>query len=639
MTETQADRHTFPDITGHWINGKTSATTEAAMNVVSPATGAVVATIPSGTAEDVDAAVAAARAAWPGWAATAPGDRAQVITGLAQKLTERVEEIAQAVTAEIGSPITLSRFAQAAMPPAVAASVAGAAAGLHWTEEIANSLVVREPVGVVGAITPWNFPLQQIMTKMAPALVAGNTMVFKPSELAPLTARILAEAAAEAGVPDGVFNVVYGTGPAVGEAIASHPGIDMVTFTGSTAVGKRISVLAAATVKRVALELGGKSASVVLEDADLNLAVESTLRSAFINSGQVCGAWTRMIVPASKQEQIVQLITQAAGAYTVGDPDDEATGIGPLASEKQWERVNGYIERGIADGATLVLGGPGRIPGLEHGAYIRPTVFSGVDPDSAIAQEEIFGPVLAVIPYTGEDEAVAIANNSIYGLAGAVFGEPERALRVAMRMRTGQVDINAAQFNLLAPFGGYKQSGHGREFGRIGIEVKSIQRGPAGRRGHSPAGHLLRPRRAAPGRGCSGAATSRPPEEADHDENGHARDQAGRLGSAARVRPHPRGGCRCGETAAPGSGRVADQRRCASRCPAGTAARGGDEGRAAEHRPFPRNPDHRTVRGVRQRHVRGQQRVRRRAHARRPYRLPRGPGRARVRRGYRCCRT
>jgi aldehyde dehydrogenase (NAD+) len=480
MTETRADRHTLPDITGHWINGKTSAAAEASMNVISPATGAVVATIPSGTAEDVDAAVAAARAAWPGWGATAPADRAQVIAGLAEKLTERGEEIAQAITAEIGSPITLSRFAQAAMPPAVAASVAGVSAGFHWTEEMANSLVVRDPVGVVGAITPWNFPLQQIMTKMAPALVAGNTMVFKPSELAPLTARILAEAAADAGVPDGVFNVVYGTGPVVGEAIASHPGIDMVTFTGSTAVGRRVSMLAARTVKRVALELGGKSASVVLEDADLNLAVESTLRSAFINSGQVCGAWTRMIVPASKQDQIAGLITQAAAAYTVGDPNEEATGVGPLASEKQWERVNGYIERGITDGATLVFGGPGRIPGLEHGAYIRPTVFADVDPDSAIAQEEIFGPVLALIPYTGEEEAVGIANNSIYGLAGAVFGEPERALKVARQMRTGQVDINAAQFNFLAPFGGFKQSGHGREFGRIGIEefteVKSIQR-------------------------------------------------------------------------------------------------------------------------------------------------------------------
>jgi aldehyde dehydrogenase (NAD+) len=263
-------------------------------------------------------------------------------------------------------------------------------------------------------------------------------------------------------------------------AIVAHPDVDMISFTGSTGVGKRISALAAGTVKRVGLELGGKSASVVLEDADLNLAVEATLRSAFTNSGQVCGAWTRMIVPASKRDEILRLIRQAAEAYAVGDPNDEATLVGPLASEMQWARVNGYIERGIADGATLVLGGPGRVPGLEHGAYIRPTVFADVAPDSVIAQEEIFGPVLSVIAYNDEDEAIAIANNSIYGLAGAVFGEPVRALEVAKRIRTGQIDLNAAQFNPLAPFGGYKQSGNGREFGRIGVEefteIKSIQR-------------------------------------------------------------------------------------------------------------------------------------------------------------------
>jgi aldehyde dehydrogenase (NAD+) len=476
MTDTQ----TTLSIRGHWINGAVARTGGATANVISPVTGAVVATVPSGTAEDVDAAVIAARAALPAWAATAPEERARIIGELAKRLTERTEEIAQAITAEIGAPIMLSRFGQAGIPVAVATSVAGLAADIPWTEEIGNSLIVREPVGVVGAITPWNFPLQQIMTKMAPALLAGDTMVFKPAELAPLTARILADAAADAGLPAGVFNVVYGSGPVVGEAIAKHPGVDMVTFTGSTAVGKRIAVLAADSVKRVGLELGGKSASVVLEDADLNLAVESTLRSAFTNSGQICGAWTRMIVPASKQSEILQLITRAAAGYTVGDPKEETTGIGPLASEKQWERVNGYIERGIADGATLVLGGPGRIPGLEQGAYIRPTVFADVDPDSVIAQEEIFGPVLAVIPYAGEDEAVAIANNSIYGLSGAVFGDPERALAVAKRLQTGQVDINAAAFNVLAPFGGYKQSGHGREFGRFGVEdfteIKSIQR-------------------------------------------------------------------------------------------------------------------------------------------------------------------
>jgi aldehyde dehydrogenase (NAD+) len=475
--------HNNLSVTGHWINGTvTAATAGATIDVLNPATGAVVATVPSGGAADVDAAVVAARAALPGWAAATPAQRASVIAALGQRLADRAEEVARAVTAEIGAPITLSRLAQAALPSAVAASVAGLAADFPWTEEAGNSLIAREPVGVVGAITPWNFPLQQIMIKMAPALLAGNTMVFKPAELAPLTARILAEAAADAGLPDGVFNVVFGTGPVVGEAIASHPDIDMVSFTGSTAIGKRITVLAAGNVKRVALELGGKSASVVLAGADLNLAVESTLRSAFANSGQVCGAWSRMIVPASRQDEITGLIKQAADAYVVGDPEDEATRIGPVASEKQWLRVNGYIERGVADGATPVAGGPGRIPGLEHGAYIRPTVFADVDPDSVIAQEEIFGPVLSVISYRDgdEDEATAIANNSIYGLAGAVFGDPDRAMAVARRIRTGQVDINAAEFNITAPFGGYKQSGHGREFGRLGIEefteIKSIQR-------------------------------------------------------------------------------------------------------------------------------------------------------------------
>jgi aldehyde dehydrogenase (NAD+) len=273
---------------------------------------------------------------------------------------------------------------------------------------------------------------------------------------------------------------VYGTGRIVGEAISAHSDVDMVTFTGSTGVGKRIAVVASDTVKRVGLELGGKSASVVLEGADLELAVGTTLTSAFSNSGQVCGAWTRMIVPAARQQEILNLIKAAAPQFTVGDPTDETTRIGPLASEAQWQRVNGYIERGIADGATLVVGGPGRVPGFEQGAYVQPTVFADVDPDSVIAQEEIFGPVLSVIPYQDEEDAVRIANNSIYGLSGAVFGEPEDALAVARRLQTGQVDINGAQFNVLAPFGGYKQSGNGREFGRFGVEefteVKSIQR-------------------------------------------------------------------------------------------------------------------------------------------------------------------
>jgi aldehyde dehydrogenase (NAD+) len=339
---------------------------------------------------------------------------------------------------------------------------------------------VREPVGVVGAITPWNFPLQQIITKMVPALLAGNTMVFKPSEIAPLTARILAEVAAQAGLPAGVFNIVYGTGPVVGEAIAAHPGIDMVSFTGSTRAGKRVSVVASDTVKRVALELGGKSANVILDDANLAHAVTLGVASAFANSGQICGAWTRMLVPASKHDEVVELAIAAAAEYTVGDPTDEGTRLGPVVSQAQRQRVISYIKQGIADGAAVATGGPGTIEGLEAGAYVQPTIFANVDPNAVIAQEEIFGPVLSVIPYANEDQAVEIANSTVYGLNGAVFGEDAHALVVAKRLRAGQVDINGAQFNLLAPFGGYKQSGNGREMGRFGLdeflEIKSIQR-------------------------------------------------------------------------------------------------------------------------------------------------------------------
>jgi aldehyde dehydrogenase (NAD+) len=277
-----------------------------------------------------------------------------------------------------------------------------------------------------------------------------------------------------------VLNVVHGTGPVVGEAIAAHPGIDMVSFTGSTRAGKRVSAVASETVKRVALELGGKSANVILPDADLKDAVTRGLASAWSNNGQICGAYTRMLVPADLHDQVVNLLRDAAADYTVGDPADESTQLGPLASEAQRERVAGYIERGIADGATLVVGGPGRPEGLESGAYVKPTIFANVDPDSVIAREEIFGPVLAVIPYTDDDHAVQIANNTIYGLNGAVFGETEHALAIAKRMRTGQVDVNGGQFNPLAPFGGYKQSGNGREYGRLGLEefleTKAIQR-------------------------------------------------------------------------------------------------------------------------------------------------------------------
>ncbi|MEV0459112.1 aldehyde dehydrogenase family protein [Catellatospora methionotrophica] len=464
---------------GHWIGGRIIPGTGETIPVTNPADGKVVAEVPAGTAAHVDQAVAAARAAFPGWAATDPAERAAAVRRIAEGLQARAEEIAVTITTEMGSPIAMSRTAQIGFPVAVATSFAALAADFAWTQQVGNSLIVREPIGVVGAITPWNFPLQQIVSKLAPALVAGDTMVFKPSEVAPLTARILAEVTAEAGLPPGVFNVVYGTGDVVGEAISAHPDIDMVSFTGSTRAGRRISEVAAQTVKRVALELGGKGANVILDDADLAKAVDKGLMMAFTNSGQVCGAWPRMLVPAARHDEIVALAVAAAAQYTVGVPTDEATRLGPLVSEEHRRKVDSYIERGIADGATLVFGGPGRPDGLE-GAYARPTIFANVDPDAAIAQEEIFGPVLTIIPYTDEDHAVAIANSTMYGLTSGVFGAPEHALAVARRLRAGQVDVNGAPWNALAPFGGYRQSGNGREFGHLGLEeyleTKSVQR-------------------------------------------------------------------------------------------------------------------------------------------------------------------
>jgi aldehyde dehydrogenase (NAD+) len=381
----------------------------------------------------------------------------------------------------MGSPIGFSKAVQAGLPVYTSAGVAGLAASFPWTEEIGNSLVVREPIGVVGAVTPWNYPLHQVVAKVAPALVAGCTIVLKPSEVAPLTASILAQITAEAGLPAGVFNVVHGTGPEAGEALAKHPGVDMVSFTGSVPAGRRVQEVAAATVKRVALELGGKSANIVLDDADLTQAVKLGLGNCFINGGQTCTAWTRLLVPASLHDQVVEMAVEQSAKYTVGDPTEESTRIGPMSSERQRERVEGYITTGVSEGAELAAGGPGRPDGLEHGAYVRPTIFSGVRPDMTIAQEEIFGPVLSVMPYDTEDEAVEIANATVYGLAGAVFaGSQERGVEVAKRMRTGQVDVNGGAFNPGAPFGGYKQSGIGREIGEYGIadvlEVKSVQR-------------------------------------------------------------------------------------------------------------------------------------------------------------------
>jgi acyl-CoA reductase-like NAD-dependent aldehyde dehydrogenase len=331
----------------------------------------------------------------------------------------------------------------------------------------------------VGAITPWNYPLHQIAAKVAPALAAGCTVVLKPSEVAPLNAYVLAEVIHDVGLPPGVFNLVAG-GAAVGEAIASHPGVDMVSFTGSTRAGRRVSELASQTVKRVALELGGKSANVILEDANLEKAVATGVTMCYLNSGQTCSALTRMLVPRSRLADVEAIATREAEAATPGDPFADGTRLGPLVSAVQRDRVRSYIQKGIDEGAKLLTGGTDAPEGLEKGYFVRPTVFSEVRRDMTIAQEEIFGPVLSILPYDTEEEAIAIANDSSYGLAGAVWAEdPERAKQVARRIRTGQVDINGGSFNPLAPFGGFKQSGHGRELGRFGLEefleIKSLQ--------------------------------------------------------------------------------------------------------------------------------------------------------------------
>jgi aldehyde dehydrogenase (NAD+) len=465
--------------TGHVINGRLTDAAGERIDVVNPATEEIIASVPAGTAADVDAAVAAATAALPAWSAKSPAERAAAVRSVGGGIYARRDELAATITAEMGSPLSFATKVQASLPAAIAAAIADLIDnGYPFSEEIGNSLILREPVGVVGAITPWNYPLHQIVAKVAPALAAGNTVVLKPSEVAPLNANLFLEILAEAGIPDGVVNLVHGTGQVVGEAISAHPGIDMVSFTGSTAAGKRVSASAAETVKRVALELGGKSANVVLDDADLALAVKIGVANTFINGGQTCTAWTRMLVPAALHDRAVELAVAAAAKYTVGDPLDPTTRVGPMSSPAQRDRVLDYIKVGVNEGATLAYSASD-LP--DRGAYAPPTVFAGVRQDMRIAQEEIFGPVLSILPYADEDEAVSIANATIYGLAGAVFSaDQDRALAVAKRLRTGQVDVNGGAFNPVAPFGGYKQSGNGRELGRHGLdeftEIKSIQR-------------------------------------------------------------------------------------------------------------------------------------------------------------------
>ncbi|MFU8875196.1 aldehyde dehydrogenase family protein [Micromonospora sp. SL4-19] len=463
-------------VAGEWIDPADGEV----IPVENPATGEIVGQVPAGTPADVDRAVAAARAAFPGWAGTAPADRAAHLDRLHGALAARADEIARIIALELGTPIKLATRVQAGLPLTVLRGMVDLAARPSAEETVGNSLVVREPVGVVGAITPWNYPLHQVVAKLAPALAAGCTVVLKPSELTPLTAYLLFDAVGEAGLPPGVVNLVPGTGPVVGEALAGHPDVDLVSFTGSTATGRRIAHLAADRIARVALELGGKSANLILADADLPTAVKVGVGNALLNSGQTCTAWTRMLVHRDRYDEAIDLVRAAVAGYRLGDPFDPATRLGPLVSAAQAERVRGHVDRALADGARLVVGGPdATVPPRGH--FVAPTVFADVHPDSALAQEEVFGPVLAVVPFDDTDEAVAIANNSRYGLAGAVWSaDEEQALAVARRLRTGQVDVNGGAFNPLAPFGGYRQSGLGRELGRFGVEefteVKAIQR-------------------------------------------------------------------------------------------------------------------------------------------------------------------
>jgi aldehyde dehydrogenase (NAD+) len=452
-----------------------------AIDVVSSATEQPYGRVPRGTAEDVDRAVKAARKQFDShWSLTTADQRANWLEKLAGAMKTRVPQTAEAIAHEVGTALGFATKVQVEFPVSMIGLNGKFVREHKLEEEIGNSLIVKEPIGVVGCITPWNYPLHQVVAKIAPAIAAGCTVVLKPAELAPLSALMLADAAHEIGLPAGVLNIVCGAGRVVGEAIVTHPDVDMVSFTGSLQAGRRVGSLAGEGIKKVTLELGGKSAFVVLDDAPFDKAIAAGVNNCMQNSGQTCSAWTRMLVPRARQTEVIDLAKAQLAKLTLGDPFDPKTRLGPLASASQRETVLGFIEQGKKQGADVVAGG-GRPAAFDKGFYVEPTIFANVDNRMAIAQEEIFGPVLAVIPYDTEEEAIRLANDSIYGLAGGVWGgTPERALQVARRLRTGQVDINGGRFNHLAPFGGYKKSGIGRELGPLALEeffqLKAIQR-------------------------------------------------------------------------------------------------------------------------------------------------------------------
>jgi aldehyde dehydrogenase (NAD+) len=455
-----------------YIDGSWSTPSGAKpLPVLNPATEEPIGTISLGSAGDVDAAVKAARRAFPAFSETSREERLALLAKIGEAYQKHYDEMVETISLEMGAPVWLSKVAQAAAPLGHLASAMQVLGSYQFEHEMGTTLLRREPIGVCGLITPWNWPVNQIACKVLPGIAAGCTMVLKPSEVAPLSGVLWAQILHEAGVPKGVFNLVNGDGPTVGEAISKHPDVDMVSFTGSTRAGVAVAINAAPTVKRVTQELGGKSANIILDDADLESTVTGGVRNCFTNSGQSCNAPTRMLVSRKRHDAAMEIAATVANAMKVGDPFADGTMLGPVVSQPQFEKIQRLIETGIREGAKLAAGGPGRPDDLKRGYYIKPTIFGGVRNDMTIAREEIFGPVLSILPYEDEEEAVRIANDTVYGLSSYVSsGDLEHARRVAKRMRAGNVHVNGGNIDFNASFGGYKQSGNGREWGEAGFE-------------------------------------------------------------------------------------------------------------------------------------------------------------------------